>query len=1516
MGLAFSALKIASFVKDAAAAGARYETLGIVLEQVGKNAGYSAQDMHKYADGVKNAGIQMDTARQVTVRMAQAQIDLSKSQQLARIAQDTAVIGNINSSEALERMIHGIQTAQTDVLRTIGINVSFEESYAKLAAQLGVTSNSLSQHQKMTARTNAVMEEGAKSAGVYEKAMETAGKQLTSFSRYVNDFAIEMGTAFNPATAEAVGAATAAMKEFTAVVKEESTQNALKILSSILASFVSGMSDKLVKGVAAASAALELLDNAVSATSYVYKVGLVEADKYAAHLIHVATNATKAREEFAEREGEDSWMRVGVQWANELTLAMDPVIENLRKGREALVLSEEERAKFEKKMQTAYESRPEQEMAELKKNIAYYKQYYPEKYQIISEAEAQLKKVQDEVAESANKAVEKEKKAQKERKDLLAEITDEYKKLTLSTEEYERFKVHENYMKQTEALKGTNAELEETARLQYLLIDQKYALQEFTGWGDVTEQQILEEQLRVFKRERDEEIEIAKKTEDELKKIKKESLEKQEKAYEDFASTVQDYTADIIADWDNMGDTMIKIIKRTLAEIAASLISQTLVLPIAMQVGSAVGASWNGVPMSSMPGGSSGSGIGIGDIFSLGKNVYGIASGGNPLLSGTMADVGSSIFGNTAWYGSEWAAGTLGYGGAAAAGAAFVPATEALVGTLGYGGMAAAGTGAAAGAGAGAAAAGATSGIAAGAAMAIPYIGLAIAAAALIMGMSGDEPTPAIGIQGGKWDEESPETGSLNSLKYNYKLFAQDMGGESSAELRDFFDARFAVIDAQLSGALEETFKNYDAGAKDRGWVYTEGMDMEAMIGAVSDNVFEGLLEGLKKESVGAGFEDFGVDFFQSLKQENQDLFDSFVHFYTVVEGTEDFLVKFDRQMELLGGNTLLAFQNMEEILNVFTAMDAMIDPLSEIIDPLVILIDQFNSWTDVLEEAKATLDELAKAEEKRVTALGLQLTGLSAQNVGQSITGAITGVGDIKTALNAIIGQSIAVNLGNALTEDIMETAILPFVDKVGKAFTDSGDDMEKVFAILPELMAELDLSGSTEKIAQFADVWDKLFNAEEKAAEAAEQLANAAESLVESTRSDYVKSLNSALDTANTEQAKLLENLTNAEQTLADVKAANEKKVLDDRLEALGKERDVYQQSMQDADDRLQDLKRASEQIKDYMAGMLTGQHSYLLPDQMLAAAQAQFASSTSENMTDAANTLLSSARAALTDPKEYEAIFAAVQSRLSGEISVIDPQIALAQEQVDAAELQVALLEEEIAYLSKADETLMSLDQATLEYQKAKMEFDESQWDDQISFYEAELERLDGIENATLSVSEALAAYQSALTAAIAGGYDSLDSKFAAELAALQGSQSAPATPYVFPEWAPESETTPFTPTDSTLKSAAELYADSAFFVHPIYGVQRREDYPGFAAGGISTGPTSGYMAELHGTEAVIPLAKGYIPIKIESQEIDPELKELLKDLIKEVRADKILSKRINRILDRVTAGEDSFRTRAAV
>ncbi|MEW6115390.1 MAG: hypothetical protein AB1553_00615 [Nitrospirota bacterium] len=191
-------------IKDSTLLAARVETLGVVMNVVGRNAGYSSQEMKMYADSVKAMGITTQESMQTVIRMAQANLDLAKSSQLARVAQDAAVIGNVNSSEALGRLLHGITTLQPEILRTIGITVTFEEEYKKFASTAGRTVDSLSQQEKQQIALNAVLREGEKIAGTYEGAMGTAGKQITSISRYAEEAKVKFGQLFTPALNDSV----------------------------------------------------------------------------------------------------------------------------------------------------------------------------------------------------------------------------------------------------------------------------------------------------------------------------------------------------------------------------------------------------------------------------------------------------------------------------------------------------------------------------------------------------------------------------------------------------------------------------------------------------------------------------------------------------------------------------------------------------------------------------------------------------------------------------------------------------------------------------------------------------------------------------------------------------------------------------------------------------------------------------------------------------------------------------------------------------------------------------------------------------------------------------------------------------------------------------------------------------------------------------------------------------------------------------------------------------------------
>ena len=204
LSAAAGAVKFSEFVKDATLLAARVETLGVVMTKVGNNAGYSGETINKYAQGVAAMGITTEESRQTVIKMVQANLDLQKSAQLARVAQDAAVIGNTNSSEALQRLMHGITTLQPEVMRSVGIIVNLEQEYSKFAKSSGRTVQSLTSQEKQQIALNAVLEQGQKIAGSYEAAMDFVGKQMSSTARYSDELKLSVGEIFTPALGMAV----------------------------------------------------------------------------------------------------------------------------------------------------------------------------------------------------------------------------------------------------------------------------------------------------------------------------------------------------------------------------------------------------------------------------------------------------------------------------------------------------------------------------------------------------------------------------------------------------------------------------------------------------------------------------------------------------------------------------------------------------------------------------------------------------------------------------------------------------------------------------------------------------------------------------------------------------------------------------------------------------------------------------------------------------------------------------------------------------------------------------------------------------------------------------------------------------------------------------------------------------------------------------------------------------------------------------------------------------------------
>ena len=209
----FAAWKLSDFIKDVALLAARYETLGVVMEVVGNNSGYTSTQMHEFQKGLQQTGISAVESRQGLALMGQAQVDMAKSAGLARVAQDAAVIANTNSSDAFNRMMTGISTGQAIILHHMGLMVNFEGSYKSLAETLGKSKEDLTAQELTQARVNEVMRVSVGIAGSYDAAMGTTGKALTSLKRYSEDAKVALGEAFSPALKFLVDELTRSLKD-------------------------------------------------------------------------------------------------------------------------------------------------------------------------------------------------------------------------------------------------------------------------------------------------------------------------------------------------------------------------------------------------------------------------------------------------------------------------------------------------------------------------------------------------------------------------------------------------------------------------------------------------------------------------------------------------------------------------------------------------------------------------------------------------------------------------------------------------------------------------------------------------------------------------------------------------------------------------------------------------------------------------------------------------------------------------------------------------------------------------------------------------------------------------------------------------------------------------------------------------------------------------------------------------------------------------------------------------------
>ena len=191
-GSAFALVKMG---KASFQAAARVSELNVAIDAIGKSTGIGAKNIKNAANAIRDNGIEMASAQQMAIEFAQGNLDMAEASNVARVAQDLAVISQKNSTDTAMLLTRAIKTGNSMLLKSAGVSGQASEGYATYAREIGKTANTLNAQERQQAVINLILEEGTKVAGVYTAAMQEPGKVLRSFPRIINDMQVAMGGA-------------------------------------------------------------------------------------------------------------------------------------------------------------------------------------------------------------------------------------------------------------------------------------------------------------------------------------------------------------------------------------------------------------------------------------------------------------------------------------------------------------------------------------------------------------------------------------------------------------------------------------------------------------------------------------------------------------------------------------------------------------------------------------------------------------------------------------------------------------------------------------------------------------------------------------------------------------------------------------------------------------------------------------------------------------------------------------------------------------------------------------------------------------------------------------------------------------------------------------------------------------------------------------------------------------------------------------------------------------------------
>ena len=248
--------------------------MNVAIDAVGKSTGIGGAAIKGAAKDIRKMGIEMKASQEIALLFVKGKLDLAKADDLARVAQDLAVISQANSTDTAQLLTYAIQNGNSQLLKSAGITKYASEAYAQYARELKISQTALTASQRQQAVLNMILDEGTKVAGVYEAAMNQSGKVLRSFPRIINDIQLEFGGLFLEGFGPVILAAYKTLQAFSLLLREGGTlrpvidalTNTFQIMIQPLKGIFDGMTESLRLFDGLSMSTQELTDKFVSLT--------------------------------------------------------------------------------------------------------------------------------------------------------------------------------------------------------------------------------------------------------------------------------------------------------------------------------------------------------------------------------------------------------------------------------------------------------------------------------------------------------------------------------------------------------------------------------------------------------------------------------------------------------------------------------------------------------------------------------------------------------------------------------------------------------------------------------------------------------------------------------------------------------------------------------------------------------------------------------------------------------------------------------------------------------------------------------------------------------------------------------------------------------------------------------------------------------------------------------------------------------------------------------------------------